>query len=61
MNVGYFAPVIYRAYARSEAAPDEDAGEAPVAMVLAMVLPAVAVLVLFFYADALVQLIERIG
>ena len=45
----------------SEEAPAQTFREAPAAMVVAMVLPAVAVVLLFFYADALVRLIEGIG
>ncbi len=62
LNVGYFAPVICRAYARSgDGADPKPFPEAPAAMVVAMALPAIAVLGLFFYADAVVGLIERIG
>ncbi len=62
LNVGYFAPVIYRAYARGDGGADvPSSAEAPAAMVLAMALPAFAVLVLFFYADAVVGLIRGIG
>ena len=62
LNVGYFAPVVYRAYARhGGAALNEDVEEAPSAMVLPIVLPVLAVVALFFYADHVIGLIERIG
>ena len=62
LNVGYFAPVVYRAYTRDAAdRANEVRREAPGAMVLAMALPAAAVLALFFYADAVLQLIGSIG
>ena len=60
LNIGYFAPVVYRAYRRDDDTPRE-AKEAPVSMVLSMVLPTIAVVALFFYADTVVHLIEKIG
>ena len=62
LNIGYFAPVIYRAYTR----PNGDTNnqgfqEAPVSMVLTMVFPSLVVLALFFYADEILHLIRKIG
>ena len=63
LNAGYFLPVIYRAYTRTGENTDatEQGQEAPAPMLLAISLPVLAVLVLFFYADDIVRLIERVG
>lgn len=58
LNAGYFLPVVYRAYFRPAAG--EAHGEAPRAMVFALLLTACATVALFFYPDVPLSLARRL-
>ena len=62
LSAGYLMPVVYRAYTRTDTPADTEPAreEAPLPMLLAMILPAVFVTVMFFYADDIVRFIGRI-
>jgi multicomponent Na+:H+ antiporter subunit D len=61
LNAAYFVPIVYAAFfrpARDEAHADH--GEAPLAMVAALVLTATLTVVLFFYPDPALALVEQL-
>ena len=59
LNAGYFLPIVYRAFFR--AADGAAHGEAPVTMVAALTLSALATIALFFAADIPLALARRLG
>ena len=59
LNAGYFLPIVYRAFFRPAAG--EAHGEAPRAMVLALLLTALATLAMFFFPDVPLQLARRLA
>ncbi len=63
LSAGYLMPVVYRAYTRADAAVDTELvqEEAPLPMLLAMLLPTGVMLIMFFYANDIVRFLERIG
>lgn len=62
LSISYFGRVVYRGYARDGTVAERvQVREAPPAMILAMALPVAIVLTLFFYADDILRLIEKIG
>ena len=61
LNAAYFVPIVYAAFfrpARDDAHADH--GEAPLAMVVALVLTATLTVALFFYPDPALALVEQL-
>ncbi len=60
LNAAYFLPILYRAFFKNEGDEAGDHGEAPVAMIIAMVCTASLTIILFFFPDVLINLVEKI-
>ncbi len=56
LNAAYFAPIVYRAFLRPAPSGEAPHGEAPLPMVAALTVTAVATLALFFYPDVALSL-----
>jgi len=60
LNAAYFLPIVYAAYFRDAQKDEETHGEAPLPMVVAMVLTAAATVVFFFLSDYPLALVNRL-
>ncbi len=63
LNAAYFVPIVYAAFFRPERAAHDghgDHGEAPLPMVAALVFTASATVLLFFYPDPALALVEQL-
>ena len=61
LNAGYFLPIIYAAFFKKKKdIGNDDFGEAPIAIVIALSVTAAATILLFFFPGLFLELIQRL-
>ncbi len=58
LNAGYFLPIVYRAFLKKPDGAEQSIHEAPLPMVMALSFTALMTIILFFYPDLALSLLE---